>query len=583
MISNGDAANGTVNFQSGYNGAISYSTTESHSAPGSFRLVPTGGFSDAQVLTPMYACKPGDQFTVTGWIRPDTANKSLTIQVNYYDASNVYLGGTGQTVSPVAGTWTQLTATSSSVGLGSTVSQVQLAIGETGTPAAGDAFYADDLEMIQSSGDVVFSWTFSDTEPTDVQSEYSLEVVRTDTGASVLSTGWVVSNDKTVTKTFNYDLYEIPLTWSVQLKDVDGTAGQIAGPRDFTLGHPPAVAIVTPAYGSTVTTATPTISWSYSSLGSRTQKAFRITIQDAGDVEIVADTQWRMGAETSYTFPTNVVENLHDYNIQVMVFDTAGLYDETYGYIVCDWIEPALAVPTITMDSYKVRLFWGDATKDDDFISWRVYRRYMVPASVQLDTENTATTWVLLFETNEDSPVYLYDDYTCPLNKPVDYVIVQVADRFGSVIESNITSFDTITLEGDKYYFVPEDPIGTIASYESNSVTGDNFTRDIEQETLHVVGRGRQVQVGDDLGYNGTLTLKFRNPATARINREFLERLSSDTNKVYIKTPFGDVVLVSLGSVGTNRQAGFGGGADIADVTVPYLQVIAPTPTTRSI
>jgi hypothetical protein len=204
----------------------------------------------------------------------------------------------------------------------------------------------------------------------------------------------------------------------------------------------------------------------------------------------------------------------------------------------------------------------------------------MVPDSAEMDIDGTADKWVLLYETADVQSAYTYDDYTAPLNKPVDYVVVQVADRFGSVSESNITAWTTVTQATDRYYFVPQVPVGTIASYESNAVTGDNFTRDVEQETLHVIGRGRQVQIGDDLGYSGTLTLKLRNPATARANRQFLELLTTQNNSVYIKTPFGDVVLVALGVVSTTRQGGFGRG-DITDLSVPYTQIIAPEQITR--
>jgi hypothetical protein len=124
---------------------------------------------------------------------------------------------------------------------------------------------------------------------------------------------------------------------------------------------------------------------------------------------------------------------------------------------------------------------------------------------------------------------------------------------------------------------VPEVNIGGIASFQAAGVTGDNFTRDIEQETLHVIGRGRQMQVGDDLGVSGTFTIQLRNPTNARRDREFFELISGQYNKVYYKNPFGDVVLVALGVVSTTRQAGYGGYADFADLSVPYMQIIDET------
>jgi hypothetical protein len=135
-------------------------------------------------------------------------------------------------------------------------------------------------------------------------------------------------------------------------------------------------------------------------------------------------------------------------------------------------------------------------------------------------------------------------------------------------------------MSSDRFFFVPSVPVGTIASFQASDVTGDQFTRDVEQETLHVVGRGRQVQVGDDLGYSGTLQLKLRNPNTARLTREFLEILASTNNSVYIKSPFGDVFLVAFGNLQSSRLAGVGRG-DLADVSIPYTQIIEPDQITR--
>ena len=578
MLTNGDFTAASIAPFFAFQSTVTYSTAQAHSGAGSARVVPDGTSSSAQIVSPSFPIDPGEIFTASAWIRPDTANKQVQVQVNYLTSADVYIATTQQISSISAGGWGKVTHVADTAAY-PTAGKVQVAVSVIGTPAVGDAMYVDEISLKQTSGDVRFSWTFSDPEPSDQQTAYDLVVTRKDTGDIIHSSGWVTSTTKSVQLAISESFYELPLAWQVRLRDVDNTVGLYSNERAFTLGYAPTVEITAPADGAIVTTATPTLTWNYASSGGRTQRSYRITVADE-DGQIVADTQWRAGAGSTYTFPTNVLQNSVVYALQVMVIDELGLYAQDIVYVTADWIEPALAAPVITKDNYKVTISWANATKDDDFISWRVYRKYMKVEAVELDVDNTANKWVMLYETMDDYPAYQYLDYTVPLNKPVSYLVVQVADRFGSVVESDLAAGTTVTVESDRYYFVPEEPVGSIASYESASVTGDNFTREIEQETLHVIDRGRQVQVGDDLGYAGTLTLKLRNPATARMNRQFLEYLSSQNNKVWIKTPFGDVVLCALGSVQTNRQAGYGGG-DISDLSVPYLQVIAPTEITR--
>jgi hypothetical protein len=137
---------------------------------------------------------------------------------------------------------------------------------------------------------------------------------------------------------------------------------------------------------------------------------------------------------------------------------------------------------------------------------------------------------------------------------------------------------------GDRYYFVPAIPIGAIASFQVSSVTADDFTREVEQETLHVINRGRQVQVGDDLGYEGQFTIKLRNIATARSDREFIELLAkSTTGATYVRTPFGDVLYVRFGPPAFKRLEGIGGGVDLGDLSVAYTEVFTEVQVTRTV
>lgn len=330
-----------------------------------------------------------------------------------------------------------------------------------------------------------------------------------------------------------------------------------------------------------LTTAMPTFTWSYTGYGSRTQRSFRVIVTDLTTGVVVGDSLWQASDQTSYSFADQILQNDSAYNVTVYVQDTGGLQNQSSTTFVTSWIHPAQPTFSLSQDGFKTTVTWDGAAQDGSFVAWRVWRRYQKPALLEMDFDDTANVWFLVAEIT-DSTVTEFKDYRTPLNKPVEYTVTQIADRFGSVIDSFITTTATITCASDRYYFVPENLVGTIASYEAGMVTADSFTDEIEQETIHVIGRGRQVQVGDDLGYSGSLTIKLRNASSARADREFLEYLSSsNTNNVYLRSPFGDVLLVKLGSLSFSRLAGIGATdgsgniVDLGDLTVPYSEVIS--------
>ena len=586
------------------------------------------------------------------------------------------------------------------------------------------------------TGDTFFSWNFSDTETTDSQTAYQLVVVRVDTGATVHDTGKVSSSVNSAWIDLAGTLRGVPLQWTVSLWDEDDNQGVFSTARLFTLLDNPIPVITSPVDAATVTTAIPTVVWSFTADAGRTQRAYRVTVYhtDPSPDELVGDSGWIVSSDSSYTFAANILENSQNYRFIVEVQDSTGLFGSTdenvlgnsdfeadvrgwtvtggtiahnttitkdsVGSLLLDptggtdaittsdfvpckigidyeasawfnmpagyagnvifrvkrydaagaligsvsttvtpvvaatwtnitrnyttvagdiylgveievdgtplttdflyldqvvlkqeqvecptsWTPPALGDGSLTQDEFRVTIAWTDANLDSDFVSWRVYRRYMVAAESAIDFLDTANTWILIYETTDNGASLSYDDYNVPLNKTVEYVVVQMVDRFGSLIESVIGSgFETINTAGDRYFFVPEIPIGSVASFEASSVNADNFLREVEQEKIHVIDRGRQVQVGDDLGYDGALTIRLRSVTTSRRDREWFEYLSTaDAPNTYIKSPFGDVLLVKIGQISTVRMPGVG-TTDMVDLTVPYSQVFTNVPVTRTV
>jgi hypothetical protein len=156
LISNGDFNGSTTGF-TGSGGTLSYSTTQFHSSPGAARVVP-GGSADALVLlaTPpdvTAGIAAGKQYTVSGWMRPDTANKPIRDQTSFYNSSGTFLSQQGQTfASVVAGAWhyVEFTGDPSAV---STAAKVGSVLGLASIPAVGDAYYLDDVVLREANTD----------------------------------------------------------------------------------------------------------------------------------------------------------------------------------------------------------------------------------------------------------------------------------------------------------------------------------------------------------------------------------------------------------------------------------------------
>lgn len=136
-------------------GALTRSTAQFHTGAASGLITPDGvtatpkvAATSAQALT----VAEGQQVTADGWLRPATANKPVTIGVDWLDAGNALVSSSVQAFSPIAGAWLYCQATFP-VPIGVSVVKAVLRYGLTTTPAAGDLLYGDDLRLRTASAD----------------------------------------------------------------------------------------------------------------------------------------------------------------------------------------------------------------------------------------------------------------------------------------------------------------------------------------------------------------------------------------------------------------------------------------------
>lgn len=128
---------------------VSYSTAQAHEGAGSGKLTPNGVGAVPSIESSPTVLIPDvtQSYVASAWVRPDTGNKPIFIQLNWYTSAISYISSTTLTVSaPVAGAWQYLEV----VGQPSNIpgaARVTMGIGLSNTPAATDVIYVDEARL----------------------------------------------------------------------------------------------------------------------------------------------------------------------------------------------------------------------------------------------------------------------------------------------------------------------------------------------------------------------------------------------------------------------------------------------------
>ena len=124
-------------------------------------------------------------------------------------------------------------------------------------------------------------------------------------------------------------------------------------------------------------------------------------------------------------------------------------------------------------------------------------------------SENNAP-WELVHTTQTAADFVVYKDYFLPAGITSEYALTQMADRFGDSIESNIDTAPKMQIKPSNARYWLIDKTYPEQSIRLQGVTADNYTPEIEEAQYVVQGRGRQFEVGEDIGIAGTLTARLR-------------------------------------------------------------------------
>lgn len=471
-------------------------------------------------------------------------------------------------------------------------------MGNTGAWTAGQAFSishppsAGNLkpsgaQLLQyGTGEVQFTWTFSDPSSDDYQTAYRVVVENNETGAVVLDSGKVSSVAKSYIGTIPAGSKDLLLRFRVALWDRDDVQGSWSSYSTFMVADPPSVAVSVPTNGAVLTSPVPTVEFTPTVGGARTIRFYRVIYTqgslvkyDSGDVAV---SSLASGTLIMHRASSNVLSNAQAYSVQIKVTDSTGMVGSSAVIpVTTAWTPPVTAssvslnAATYTTDGQGyVTVAWSDAGRDDDFSAWVVYRKDDLLSAAGVVVEQG--TWKEIGKVHQAATSgYIYRDFYAPAGHKVNYRVEQLVNRFGDELySSNGTAVSATTSAAGYWLIEPEAADQSQTAFRLYSVTSDDYTEEYEEESYVVIGRGRHVDRGERLGIAGSLVAQIRDGAglTARQHKRRLELMKSENRQLFLRTPFGDIFRVSVGNLDVSRVSGVG-TSEFVDVTIPYLEV----------
>lgn len=314
--------------------------------------------------------------------------------------------------------------------------------------------------------------------------------------------------------------------------------------RMTTAVSPPTVTITSPTAASS--SNHPKVVWTYSSPSSYAQSAYRVKLYEAGS--LLYDSYEVEGSDNNYVILGYTTKDWHTYTIGVKAKDSRGLWgpEATSASIPVNVIRPLAPTLTVTPDGANFCSVFVQANPVGKAVtSWDLYRW------------NPMTYRAVPLALGQPS-MFSYQDTTTPHNADFWYTVLAHCDDGTTAPYNSLT----VNLSDDDWYFV----VGTTRY----PITVQEYRADYEHssEAHEPLGRSRPVvSKFTSRGRVGEMTCfvvwEERESFTS-----MLDTLLNTTGDILIKSPFGDVLNVQLGSPQTEELAG-----GSAVVKIPFVEV----------
>lgn len=310
-----------------------------------------------------------------------------------------------------------------------------------------------------------FSWAFQDSSPSAHQSAYQV-IIETTGGTGIVDTGKVSSTNQFALINIITAPLDSPLRWKVSLWDDENVQGPFSGYQVFTCGEPPSFTI-TPENDSTVETGAPTVAWADLVLsGSRIQTEWDISFFDSVSGVLVHEMTGNLSSQRDYTPSQTILLNARQYIVSVTITDSAGLPATVVSFFQTAFDTPDILSYRIDISQIDsagyVNIDWAGSVVDEAMAGFRVYRRLASDVS-----------WTLLAEINNQS-VTDYHDWLFHSGSMYLYTVTQVADRFGSLVESPI-GFNATYVPGRQNLVTNPNGVVDTSTWDDDFSSGNDF------------------------------------------------------------------------------------------------------------
>jgi hypothetical protein len=137
---------GIANWTAQNSATLASSSAQAHGGTKSMSITPNGVASGPGGLSEQVPANPGPVYTGTAWFFSASSwATGVNVQLNWYTSGHGYISTTTPAATPLsAATWTQATVTGTAP---SNAAFAQLVVSASGTPGAGQVFFADDAQL----------------------------------------------------------------------------------------------------------------------------------------------------------------------------------------------------------------------------------------------------------------------------------------------------------------------------------------------------------------------------------------------------------------------------------------------------
>ena len=375
----------------------------------------------------------------------------------------------------------------------------------THPPTAVNLSPDDGAVVVYDPAGVAFDWQFKDPYALDVQTAYDIDVIDTVTQALVVSSGKVPTGDTQGTVVIPGSSIDKELDWYITVWDGDDSSSDQVSGGTFFLTQRPAPTVTFPAAdGDDVNTATPTITWNTGISAGKSQYSYRLQLRDSAN-KLLYDTRTVLSSSTSAVLPAGLLRNGLTYKVTIFVTDNTMLDASSSRIFDVAWTPPiTLPRPEVYLDYYDLfgfaSVIASTAGRDDDIVQFNLYRRKMEESS----------PWELIYEISTLDSFIVLRDYHLPAGVTSEYAVTQLVDRFGDQIESSLALAPRIQInpQGAHYWLIDDTDLDS--SMRVNNVVTESYTPETEEVSYVVVGKGRQVETGENAGITGTIGARLR-------------------------------------------------------------------------